>query len=271
MTQVSPNASNAGPPGTNRRYGRLRSNPTQQGVEDLLEYYAATKDPDTCGVLIAHYKGIALSLAHRMTKSRSEREDVEQVAMLGLLKALNRYDPGREASFVTFAWKTVQGEIKRHFRDRVAAVHVPRSLQERGAEVSNAIDDLGHELGRAPTAAEIASRVGVTESDVLEALEMQRSSKPTSLDAPIDNDSGAASTQSIGDEDPRFGQSEDRDLVQRLLNALPERERNIFVMRFYAEMSQSDIAKEIGLSQMHVSRLLAKSMQHLRTLMAQQI
>jgi RNA polymerase sigma-B factor len=200
-------------------------------------------------------------------RSRNEpMEDVVQVGTIGLINAIDRFDPERGVQFPTFAMPTVVGEIKRYFRDNVRTVHVPRRLHELWVQVSGAIEDLTVLHGRSPTTAEIADRLKLSEEEVLACLEAGRAYHATSLEAAQEGGDGAPGLlDRLGYEDPALVGVEHRDLVQHLLVQLPERERRILLLRYFGNLTQSQISAELGVSQMHVSRLLSRSFARLRS------
>ncbi|MEH1123541.1 SigB/SigF/SigG family RNA polymerase sigma factor [Micromonospora sp. CPCC 206061] len=205
-------------------------------------------------------------LARRYRGRGEPLEDLEQVARLGLLKAVNGYDPAR-GSFTGYAAITITGELRRHFRDRTWGVHVPRRMQEMSLEVSRTVGELTRELSRSPTIAEIAHRTGVGEDQVLIALETATAYAPVSLQAPTPGDSGTPLVDLIGGPDGDLSAVDDRVTVSSLLCRLPARERQLLAMRFYGNRTQSEIAAELGISQMHVSRLLSRALTWLREAM----
>ena len=213
---------------------------------------------------------VCLPFAGRMARryrGRGENlEDLEQVARLGLVKAIDRYDPER-GSFTAYAVMTISGEIKRHFRDRTWGVHVPRRLQDLSLEVGHASMVLTTELSRTPTAAEIAERLNVPVPAVLEALESAAGYSPSSLNAPAGGDGAAEFGDLLGGADSDLEMVDDKLTVAGLLLRLPPRERRMLAMRFYGNRTQAEIAAELGISQMHVSRLLTRSLAWLREAM----
>ncbi|MET9777475.1 RNA polymerase sigma factor SigF [Streptomyces sp. NPDC006367] len=199
-------------------------------------------------------------------RSRNEpMEDVVQVGTIGLINAIDRFDPDRGVQFPTFAMPTVVGEIKRYFRDNVRTVHVPRRLHELWVQVNSATEDLTTAFGRSPTTAEIAERLRIGEDEVLSCIEAGRSYHATSLEAAQEGDGLPGLLDRLGYEDPALDGVEHRDLVRHLLVQLPEREQRILLLRYYSNLTQSQISAELGVSQMHVSRLLARSFQRLRS------
>ncbi|SDZ45254.1 RNA polymerase sigma-B factor [Micromonospora pattaloongensis] len=213
---------------------------------------------------------LALPFAGRLARRYRGRgeplEDLEQVARLGLVKAVDRYDPER-GSFTAYAAVTITGEIKRHFRDRTWGVHVPRRLQDLTIEVSQATAVLTTELSRSPTVAELAARLDTSEEDILAALESAAGYTPASLNGPVGDDGPAELGDMFGALDADLESVDDRLTVSGLLYRLPARERRILAMRFYGNYTQSDIAAEFGISQMHVSRLLSRTLTWLRQAM----
>ena len=222
--------------------------------------------------LVSQYIGLVEFLARRFRNRGEPLEDLIQVGTIGLLKAIDRFDLEREVEFSTYATPTVVGELKRHFRDKGWAVRVPRRLQELHLELTKTVNRLGQELGRAPTVAEIAEAAGTTEESVLEGLEIAQAYNFTSLDAPIDSDDGGSTTfaDQLGSEDEQLENLEYRASLAPEMEKLPERERRILYLRFFKGMTQSEIAGRLGISQMHVSRLLNRTLIRLRDALAEQ-
>ena len=209
--------------------------------------------------------GLAEYLARRFANRGEPLDDLVQVASLGLLKAVDRFDPERGVEFSTYATHTIVGELKRHFRDKGWAIRAPRRMQELYLRLGKVVATLGQELGRSPTIAELATEVKVSEEEVLEALEAGQAYRSTSLDAPTGTEDGETLATRFGDEDPSArGRRERRATLSPLLAQLPPRERLILHMRFFDGLTQSEIATRLGISQMHVSRLLARSVAQLR-------
>lgn len=209
----------------------------------------------------------ARSLALRYSNAAEPLDDLVQVANLGLLGAVDRFDPGRGIPFVAFATPTILGELKRYFRDRAWTVRVPRALHDRIAEVEQAITDLTIKLQRSPSIAEIAAELGMEELAVLEVMEANRNRRPLSMDRPMshdEEDEAAVPSQWVGAEDESYELVEDRAVLSEILPKLGERERRVLKLRFGDEMTQSQIAEEIGCSQMHVSRILRKTLDEIR-------
>ena len=228
------------------------------GVERFREY-RQTGDRALRNELIAEHTRLAEALARRMMHRGEPLDDLCQVAMVGLLKAVERFDPDHGVRFSSFATPTILGELKRHFRDRGWAVRVPRRVQELHLAVREATAGLHQELGRPPTTRELADRLSVREEDVIESMEAGTLYRLTSLDT----DPGGQPERSSGERDPRLDAVDDRVTVERLLALLPEREQRIMRMRFYDGRTQGDIAARVGISQMQVSRLIARSIETL--------
>jgi RNA polymerase sigma-B factor len=232
----------------------------------LLERYHHEEDPVAREALVERFLPLARQLARRYQRAGEPLDDLIQVASLGLLKAIERFDPARETAFSSFAVPTILGELKRHFRDKGWSVRVPRDLQELAVKVDRVGEDMGRELGRAPTPGEIAERVGATPEQVLEAREAAGAYRAVSLDRPRDeeDDEAAGIADSVGADDPGFSLAEDAATVQRLMRVLTEREREVLRLRFEEDLTQSEIGERVGVSQMHVSRLIRQSVARLR-------
>jgi RNA polymerase sigma-B factor len=227
-----------------------------------LELFGRLPDPGARDELVMRYRPLAEYLARRFHGRGEAIEDLSQVAFVGLIKAIDRFDPSREVKFSTFASVTIVGELKRHFRDTTWALRVPRGLQELGLQVSRVMAELSQSLGRSPTVGEIAGRAGLPEESVLEAMEISNAYSTVSLDAPADD--GSTAVQEPGAEDETYELLEGWASVADAIKDLPSRERRILYLRFFRGMTQTQIADEVGISQMHVSRLLARSLARLR-------
>jgi RNA polymerase sigma-B factor len=209
--------------------------------------------------------------ARRFVNRGEPLDDLLQVGTIGLIKAVDRFDPERGVEFSTYATPTIVGEIKRHFRDRGWAIRVPRRLQELRISITAATAELTQEHGRAPTVKELAERTGVSEEDVSEGLESANAYSTLSLDAPDSGDDSALSMiDVIGGDDEALEHVENRETIKPLLEALDPREKHILTLRFFRGMTQSQIAAEVGISQMHVSRLLARTLARLRESLTEQ-
>ncbi|MEU8777479.1 RNA polymerase sigma factor SigF [Streptomyces sp. NPDC048606] len=217
------------------------------------------------GALIEANLPLVRYAAARFRSRNEPMEDVVQVGTIGLINAIDRFDPERGVQFPTFAMPTVVGEIKRYFRDNVRTVHVPRRLHELWVQVNAATEDLTTLHGRTPTTPEIAERLRISEDEVLSCIEAGRSYHATSLEAAQEGDGMPGLLDRLGYEDPELAGVEHRDLVRHLLVQLPEREQRILLLRYYNNLTQSQISAELGVSQMHVSRLLARSFARLRS------
>jgi RNA polymerase sigma-B factor len=221
-------------------------------------------DPAAREELARLFSPLAEYLARRFVGRGEHPDDLLQVATIGLLKSIDRFDPGREVQFSTFATATIVGELKRHFRDKGWALRVPRRLQEMGLRINKVIAQLWQELGRSPTVQELAERAGLSEEDVVEAMEAVQAYSAVSIDAPL-GEEGVAPAHTLGEEDQSIEFLEGWASVAPLVSQLPARERRILFLRFFQDMTQTEIAEEMGISQMHVSRLLSQTLQHLRT------
>ncbi len=219
--------------------------------------------------LVQRFLPLARQLARRYQRGGEPLDDLIQVASLGLLKSIDRFDPSRETAFSSFAVPTILGELKRHFRDKGWSVRVPRDLQELAVKLEPLSEELARELGRAATPAEIAQRAGVTLEQVLEAREAAGAYRAVSLDRPRDEDEdGDGAGVAFGVEDPGFGVAEDAATVQRLMRVLSDREREVLRLRFEEDLTQAEIGDRIGVSQMHVSRIIRQAITRLREVAA---
>jgi RNA polymerase sigma-B factor len=240
---------------------------TQLASEDeLWRRFVATRDPAVREELVNRNLPFAKRLALRYRGASESFDDLLQVANLGLLNAVDRFDPERGIPFTAFATPTILGELKRHFRDRVWTVRVPRGLHDRMAEVDKAIGELTKELQRSPSIGEIAERLELEQTDVLEALEADHNRRPLSIDRPAnpEDPEGATPAEWIGDEDEGYELVEGRIALDSALPNLDERERLVLRLRFVEDLTQSQIAERIGHSQMHVSRILRRALAEIR-------
>jgi RNA polymerase sigma-B factor len=226
------------------------------------------RDPERLrlrGELVELHLPLVEYLARRFRNRGEWLDDLTQVATIGLIKSIDRFDLSRGVEFSTYATPTIVGEIKRHFRDKGWAVRVPRRLQELKLALTTAIGDLAQREGRAPTVAELAAHLQMSDEDVLEGLESANAYSTVSLDAPDSGDDDApAVAESLGMLDDALEGVEYRESLKPLLERLPPREKRILLLRFFGNMTQSQIAAELGISQMHVSRLLARTLTQLR-------
>ncbi|HET8618918.1 MAG TPA: SigB/SigF/SigG family RNA polymerase sigma factor [Acidimicrobiales bacterium] len=243
--------------------GRPQRSPGE--LDRLFVTYRDTGERGVRNELVEAHRGLAASIANDYRGRGVELDDLVQIAMLGMIKAVERYDVARGIPFSSFASRTVNGEIKRYFRDRTWAVRPPRSAQERHLDLRRARAGMALRFGRPPTVAELAAELEVSEDEVLDAVEAGAAYRATSLDArrPGDDDQGPLGDRLAGGEAPS-GRVEMRLLVDQLLDTLPEREAAIMRLRFYEELTQSQIAERLGISQMHVSRLMRRCLLDLR-------
>lgn len=239
----------------------MTTGPERHADVDQFREYQRTRDRGVRDELVAEHTGLAAALARRMMHRGEPLEDLTQVAMVGLLKAVERFDPDRGVRFSSFAVPTILGELKRHFRDVGWAVRVPRRVQELHLATGKAVTSLQQDLGRSPTTSEVAARLGASEEEVIESMEAGSLYLLTSLDA--DTHDERERSASVGEHDEHFDAVDDRLTIERLLARLPERERRIIHLRFFEGKTQSDIAERVGISQMHVSRLIARSLETL--------
>ena len=233
----------------------------------LLSLYAQTRDPVVLEELVERFLPLARSLARRYRGGSEPMEDLVQIASVGLVNAINRFDPERGFSFPTFAVPTILGELRRHFRDRGWSVHVDRGLKERHATVTAAIDELSKRFGRSPSVGEIAERVGLSEEDVLDALAVDNAHHALSIDAGApegDDEDRPPIVESLGDGDPGYEAIEYGQAIAPVLDALSERDRVIVHLRFVEDRTQTEIADEVGVSQMQVSRILRSTLEKFR-------
>jgi len=231
---------------------------------DLLRRYHDGGDTGAREQLIARHLPLVRSLARRYAGRGEALEDIEQVGAIGLIKAIDRFELSRDVSLATYATPNVVGEIKRHFRDKGWAVRVPRALQELNASMSGAIERLTVTLARSPSIAEIAAELETTPEQVLEALEVGSAYSTVSLSSGPSGEDDLDPMETIGTEDAGFERSEQRAALAPALERLPAREREILRMRFEEGLPQTQIAQRVGLSQMHVSRLIRKSLAVMR-------
>ena len=238
---------------------RCRKDLRRADNETLLEWWVADRDDDVRAELAARYQQMAQNLASRFSNRGESRDDLAQVAAYGILKALDRYTPDRGGSFESYAVPTAVGEIKRHFRDHSWGSKVSRGVKDLMPRVRQAEESLTTRMGRSPTVAEVAAESNLDIETVDEVLEARRMYRPKSLEG-----------RPEGSPDPSVGdvgvsQAVDRMTVDALLERLPDRERTILELRFYDQLNQSDIAERVGVSQMHVSRLIKRALERLTT------
>src|SRR3954468_18912668 len=229
----------------------------------LLRRYQTTQDLAARDELVRNYLPLIRTLARRYSYTTEPLDDLCQVGAIALCKAIERYRPDGGSSFKAYAVPTIVGELRRHFRDTGWALHIPRSLQERARQVGLAVNALSARLGRSPTIAETAEWTGMSREDVIEGLEVRMAYDTSPLDAPTHREDEALNAR-LGVEDHALERVEDNAVLERTMRALPERERMLLQMRFGEDLSQSEIARRVGVSQMHVSRLLRRAMERLQ-------
>jgi len=236
--------------------------------ERARRLFVRLPDPDARDEIAGMFHSLAEYLARRFYGRGEPLDDLIQVASLGLLKAIDRFDLERGVKFSTYATATIVGELKRHFRDKGWALRVPRRMQEAGMKVGRTVTEMYQDLGRAPTIREIAERTGLSEEDVLEAMETAQAYTTASLDAPADEEWGASADR-LGKEEEAYELLEGWTSVAPAIKDLPRRERTILYLRFFRGLTQTQIADELGMSQMHVSRLLSRTLANLREQVAE--
>jgi RNA polymerase sigma-B factor len=231
---------------------------------ELLRRYHEEGDASAREALVERHLPLVRSLARRYAGRGESLEDIEQVGAIGLIKAIDRYELSRDVALTTYATPNVVGEIKRHFRDKGWAIRVPRALQELNGKMGPTIERLTARLGRSPSIAEIAQEFQTTPEQVLEAMEAGSAYAPQSLSAGPDGDSELDPMETIGREDEEFARTDERTSLEPALAQLPEREQLILKLRFEEGLTQTQIAEKIGISQMHVSRLIRRSLERMR-------
>ncbi len=238
--------------------------PSQIEETELLRAYHERGDEGARDRLVEANLPLVRAIARRYAGRGEQLEDLVQVASIGLVKAIDRFDLERGVFFRTYAVPTIVGEIKRHFRDRAWAVYVPRRLKELNLMLSRLIEDMSAALERSPTIAELAEAAGVEEEEVVEALESSRAYRAESLSAPVEEGLELDRLEALGKVDEGFERAEDQQLLSSGLGALDDRERAIIKLRFYDGLTQTQIANTLGISQMHVSRLIRRALDSLR-------
>jgi RNA polymerase sigma-B factor len=252
-------------PRTQRARSSTSGSSSPGGIDEdrMLRRFAKTRDPELKAELSARFLPLARALALRYRRASEPLDDLVQVASLGLVKALDGYDPERGESFVSYAAPTILGELRRHFRDRVWDIRLPRGLQERAMAVSGVAQELGEALGRTPTPAAIAARLGITEDEVLEAIQAEEARHALSLDAPASRAEPESPplVEAVGGEEPGY------ERVEAQLAAagapLDEREQTVLRLRFDEHLTQREIGRQIGVSQMQVSRIMRRALRKL--------
>jgi RNA polymerase sigma-B factor len=232
----------------------------------LFKRWQGSRDRRARDALIERFLPLARKFARRYAASNEPYDDLVQVASLGLVKAVERFDPDRGFAFTSFAVPTIVGELKRYFRDTGWALHVDRSAQERARRIADAGREMAGRLGRGPTVVELAEYLECSAEEVLDGLQVGEAYDTVSLDAPRPNDEGGAISrlEALGDEDGRLVMVTEQATIFAAAQDLPERERQILFLRFSEDLTQTEIAQRVGVSQMQVSRLLRRSLQRLR-------
>lgn len=231
----------------------------------LFARYRSRDDLAARDELVERFLPLATRLAQRYHRGAEPLDDLVQVASVGLLKAIDRFDPERGTAFSSFAVPTIAGELKRHFRDKGWALKVPRDLQELTQRVGRTTERLVHELGRTPSVAEIADTLGITSEQVLEAREAATAFAAESLDRPAGDDPDASPVgDTLGADEPGYVQAEQSATLETMMRVLTDREREVLRLRFAEDLTQSEIGHRLGLSQMHISRLLRQAVTRLR-------
>lgn len=237
---------------------------SQRDVNELIASWQSERDPAVLDALVRQFMPLVRALARRYSHSSMVMEDLVQVAALGLIKAIDRFDPERGQKLQSFAIPTILGELRRHFRDSGWAAHVPRKAKERALTVRDACESLAKQTGREPTAGELAEFLEIDVEDVLEGLNALRAYDTDSLDVPMEDGEGRSLIDALSVTDPNFELVEDIAVLGPALSHLDQRQREILRLRFLEELSQSQIAARVGISQMQISRILSRCFEILR-------
>lgn len=250
----------------------MRSRWEQMTTDELFAELRATKHPELRDFLIERHEGLVRHVARQYINSGEAFEDIISVGHLGLVNAVDRFDPERGTKFATFAVPTIKGEIRRYFRDRTWGLRVPRRVQELSLKARQALDEMTQRQGRSPTYAELAEQLGVGEEDVIEAVEVGRQYDLLSIDStsPDEDGAGQSAADRAGDVDVDMESLGQKAEIKWALDQLPPRQRLIIMMRFYMDMSQQDVGERLGISQMHVSRLQQKALARLKQVLQRQ-
>ena len=237
---------------------------SKEEILSLFRTYHDTSDPEIKSVLVNSHLDLVHSLARRFINRGEPLDDLVQVASMGLLKAIDRFDPERNVQFTTYAVPTIVGELKRYFRDRASTIRLPRGLRERSHALNTAVQRFSQEHGRSPNISEIAETLGISEEDVIEGLESVESVAVASLDTSSAENGDLSLLDIVGGEDKTLQMLDERLSLAGAMSSLSPREQNLLYLRFVEGLSQTEIAKQLGISQMHVSRLLRRTLQALR-------
>ncbi|MCL6519909.1 MAG: SigB/SigF/SigG family RNA polymerase sigma factor [Armatimonadetes bacterium] len=244
---------------------------TDDDAEALFEEYARTRDPKIRDRLVLMHQNLVRFLAGKFINRGEPIEDLVQVGTIGLINAIDRFDPKRGTKFSTYATPTIVGEIRRYFRDKAWSLKVPRRLQELNLAANKAAEELSQKLGRPPTIQEIAEAVNATEQETLEAIELGNAYDAISLDSKLEHESDSSPlslSEFVGDIDGSLDNIERYGDLNQAIDCLDQREKSIIYLRFFKDMSQTEVAKRLNISQMHVSRLQQKALKRLRELLA---
>lgn len=243
----------------------------EEDAESLFAKYAETKDPKIRDRLVVMHQNLVRFLAGKFMNRGEPIEDLVQVGTIGLINAIDRFDPGRGTKFSTYATPTIVGEIRRHFRDKAWSLKVPRRLQELNLSANKAMEALSQRLGRSPTIQEIAQAVNSTEEETIEAIELGNAYDTVSLDTklPYEGESAPLSlAEFVGDIDGSLDNLERYGDLNQAMDCLDQREKSIIYLRFFKDMSQTEVARKLNISQMHVSRLQQKALKRLKELLS---
>jgi RNA polymerase sigma-B factor len=245
--------------------------PAERQAERLIAEFAATRDPRLRDRLVMMHDRMVRYLASRFDSRLSPQEDVVQVAYIGLISAIDRFDPKKGVSFVTYAIPTIVGEIKRYFRDQTWVLKAPRKLRDLGLNLKKLRQDLEQKLGRSPSVQEMAEAAHVTEERLLQAMEVDRAYSPCSLDTCLYGRDGSRKgpvSECVGDIDGELLFIEERDALKQAISRLNQRQQLIIMLRYYEELSQAEVAARMGISQMHVSRLERQALRDLQQILS---
>ncbi|MFW5896470.1 MAG: SigB/SigF/SigG family RNA polymerase sigma factor [Bacillota bacterium] len=247
---------------------RSKGSPHEEEIAGKLEDFARTRDPELKRAIANAYRGLVIYLARGFAQRGEPLEDLIQQGFVGLLKAIDRFDPDRGVKFTTYATPTITGELRRYFRDKGWDIQVPRRLKEMHLKVRRAREDLTAAAGESPTTDQIARHLRVDLDEVEDAVKVQHAYNSYSLEERIGNDDGGTPTtlgDLLGDEDSGFNHVMDREDIRRALQTLPERQRLIVKWRFYGGLTQREVGARLGISQMHVSRLERRALESMRS------
>ncbi len=241
----------------------------EMSTNELFSELRETNNPQLRDYLIKRHEGLVRHVAKAYQESAESYEDILAVGREGLINAIDRFDPSRGTKFATFAVPTIRGEIQRYFRDQTWGIHVPRRIQELSAMARQMREQMTQQQGRPPSYAELAQRIGVSEEELIEAVEVGRQYDLISLDASaaLDSEEAPSYLDQAGEEDEQIAQLADQDELFSAIKQLPPRQQIILVLRFYRELSQQEVARRLGISQMHVSRLQHKATNQLKEIL----